>query len=62
MKFIKKDCATNLQALVDDMETTVFNAATVRRRMADAGIAGMLDVELPKKTTHVETDMPMFEV
>ena len=54
--------AMNLQALVDDMETTVFNAATVRRRMADAGIAGMLDVELPKKTTHVETDMPMFEV
>jgi NADH-quinone oxidoreductase subunit G len=54
--------AMNLQALVDDMEATVFNAATVRRRMADAGIAGMLEVELPKNTNRVVTDMPMSEV
>ena len=54
--------AMNLQALVDDMEATVFNPATVRRRMADAGIAGMLDVELPKNTNAVDTDMPLSEV
>ncbi len=54
--------AMNLQALVDDMEATVFNAATVRRRMADAGIAGMLDVELPQNTNRVDTDMPLSEV
>jgi NADH dehydrogenase/NADH:ubiquinone oxidoreductase subunit G len=54
--------AMNLQALVDDMESTMFNAATVRRRMADAGIAGMLEVELPKNTNRVDTDMPLSEV
>jgi NADH-quinone oxidoreductase subunit G len=54
--------AMNLQALVDDMESTVFNPATVRRRMADAGIAGMLEVELPKNTNRVDTDMPLSEV
>ena len=54
--------AMNLQALVDDMEATVFNAATVRRRMADTGIAGMLEVELPKNTNSVDTDMPLSEV
>ncbi len=54
--------AMNLQALVDDMESTVFNAATVRRRMADAGIAGMLEVELPQNTNRVDTDMPLSEV
>jgi NADH-quinone oxidoreductase subunit G len=54
--------AMNLQALIDDMEVTVFNPATVRRRMADAGIAGMLDVELPKNTNRVDTDMPLSEV
>ena len=54
--------AMNLQALVDDMEQTMFNAATVRRRMADAGIAGMLEVELPKNTNRVDTDMPLSEV
>jgi len=54
--------AMNLQALVDEMETTTFNAATVRRRMADAGISGMLDVALPVNTNTVETDMPLTEV
>lgn len=54
--------AMNLQALVNDMEATVFNAATVRRRMADAGIAGMLDVELPQNTNRIDTDMPLSEV
>ena len=54
--------AMNLQAIVNDMETTVFNAATVRRRMADAGVAGMHEVELPKNTNRVETDMPLSEV
>ncbi len=54
--------AMNLQALIDDMETTTFNAATVRRRMADAGIAGMLDVEPPQNTNRVDTDMPLSEV
>ncbi len=54
--------AMNLQSLVDDMEATVFNAATVRRRMADAGVAGMLEVELPQNTNRVDTDMPLSEV
>lgn len=54
--------AMNLQALVGDMQTTTFNPATVRRRMADAGIAGMLEVELPQNTNRVETDMPLSEV
>jgi NADH dehydrogenase/NADH:ubiquinone oxidoreductase subunit G len=54
--------AMNLQAIVNDMETTVFNAATVRRRMAEAGVAGMHEVELPKNTNRVETDMPLSEV
>jgi anaerobic selenocysteine-containing dehydrogenase len=54
--------AMNLQALVDNMQTTTFNPATVRRRMADAGIAGMLEVELPQNTNRVETDMPLSEV
>ncbi|MBC8203393.1 MAG: (2Fe-2S)-binding protein [Planctomycetes bacterium] len=54
--------AMNLQALVDDMEATIFNAATIRRRMADAGVAGMREVELPKNTNRVETDMPLSEV
>ena len=54
--------AMNLQAIVDDCLSTTFNAATIRRRMADAGVAGMLDVELPKITNRVETDMPMSEV
>ena len=40
--------AMNLQAIVDDCLSTTFNSATIRRRMADAGVAGMLDVELPK--------------
>ncbi|MFT4593427.1 MAG: NADH-quinone oxidoreductase subunit G [Phycisphaerales bacterium] len=54
--------AMNLKALVDDMETTTFNAATVRLRMADAGISGMLEVELPKNTNRVDTDMPLSEI
>ena len=54
--------AMNLQALVDNMQTTTFNPATVRRRMADAGIAGMLEIELPQNTNRVETDMPLSEV
>ena len=54
--------AMNLQALVDNMQTTTFNPTTVRRRMADAGIAGMLEVELPQNTNRVETDMPLSEV
>jgi NADH-quinone oxidoreductase subunit G len=54
--------AMNLQALVDDCLSTTFNPATVRRRMADAGIAGMLEVELPKNTNRVTTDMPLSEV
>ena len=54
--------AMDLQAIVDDCLSTAFNAATIRRRMADAGVAGMLDVELPKITNRVETDMPMSEV
>ncbi len=54
--------AMNLQALVDDMEATIFNPATVRRRMADAGVAGMLEVELPQNTNRVDTDMPLSEV
>lgn len=54
--------AMDLQAIVDDCLSTTFNAATIRRRMADAGVAGMLDVELPKNTNRVETDMPMSEV
>jgi len=54
--------AMNLQALVDDMETTIFNPATVRRRMADEGVAGMLEVELPQNTNRVDTDMPLSEV
>jgi NADH-quinone oxidoreductase subunit G len=54
--------AMNLQALVDNMQTTTFNPATVRRRMADAGVAGMLEVELPQNTNRVETDMPLSEV
>ena len=54
--------AMNLQALIEDMEVTVFNPATVRRRMADAGVAGMLDVELPQNTNRVDTDMPLSEV
>ena len=52
----------NLKALVDDMETTTFNAATVRLRMADAGISGMLEVELPMNTNRVDTDMPLSEI
>ncbi len=54
--------AMNLLALVGDMETTMFNAATVRRRMADVGIAGMHEVELPQNTNRIETDMPLSEV
>ena len=54
--------AMDLQALVDDSLSTTFNAATVRNRMADAGIQGMLDVEAPKDTTRLETDMPLMEV
>ena len=54
--------AMNLKALVDDMETTTFNAATVRLRMADAGISGMLEVELPMNTNRVDTDMPLSEI
>jgi NADH-quinone oxidoreductase subunit G len=54
--------AMDLQALIDDCLSTTFNAATVRRRMADAGIAGMLEVELPKSTKSVTTDMPLTEV
>jgi hypothetical protein len=30
--------------------------------MADAGVAGMLEVELPQNTNRVETDMPLSEV
>ena len=54
--------AMNLQALVEDCLTTTFNAATVRLRMADAGIAGMLEIELPHNTNSVMTDMPLSEV
>ena len=54
--------AMNLQALIDDMETTTFNPATVRLRMADAGILGMLEVELPMNTNRVDTDMPLSEL
>lgn len=54
--------AMDLQALVDDSLSTTFNAATVRNRMADAGIQGMLDVETPEDTTRLETDMPLMEV
>ena len=54
--------AINLQALIDDCLPTIFNAATVRNRMADAGVAGMLDVEIPQNAQHIETDMPLTEV
>ena len=54
--------AMDIQALVDDCLSTTFNAATIRRRMADSGVAGMLDVELPKNTNRAETDMPLSEV
>ena len=52
----------NGKALIDDMETTTFNPATVRLRMADAGILGMLEVELPMNTNRVDTDMPLSEL
>ena len=54
--------AIRLQAMIDDCLATTFNAATVRRRMADAGIAGILEVELPQPSKRVETDMPIYEV
>lgn len=54
--------AMNLQAIIDDCLPTIFNAATVRRRMDDAGITGMRELELPKNTNHVESDMPLSEV
>ncbi len=54
--------AMNLQALIQDMETTIFNPATVRMRMADSGIMGMLDVQLPINTNKVVTDMPLSEI
>jgi hypothetical protein len=54
--------AMDLQALVNDTLSTTFNAATVRNRMADAGIKGMLEVELPQNTNRLETDMPLMEV
>ena len=54
--------AMNLQAIIDDCLPTIFNAATVRRRMDDAGVVGMREVELPKSTNLVESDMPLSEV
>ena len=54
--------AMDLQAKVDDSLSTTFNSATVRHRMADAGIQGMLDVETPKDTKRLESDMPLLEV
>ena len=54
--------AMDLKALVDDSLSTTFNAATVRRRMADAGVAGMMEIESPKNVHRVETDMPMSKV
>jgi NADH-quinone oxidoreductase subunit G len=54
--------AINLQAILDDCLPTIFNAATVRRRMADAGVSGMSEVELPKNTNRVQTDMPLSEI
>jgi NADH-quinone oxidoreductase subunit G len=54
--------AINLQAIIDDCLPTIFNAATVRRRMADAGVVGISDVALPKSTNRVQTDMPLSEV
>jgi NADH dehydrogenase/NADH:ubiquinone oxidoreductase subunit G len=54
--------AINMQAILDDCLPTIFNAATVRRRMDDAGVAGMNQVELPKNTNRVQTDMPLSEV
>ncbi len=54
--------AMDLQALVNDTLSTTFNAATVRNRMADAGIKGMLEVESPQNTNRLETDMPLMEV
>jgi len=54
--------AINLQAIIDDCLPTIFNAATVRRRMADTGVVGISDVALPKSTNRVQTDMPLSEV
>jgi len=54
--------AINIQAILDDCLPTIYNAATVRRRIADAGVSGMNDVVLPKNTNRVQTDMPLSEV
>lgn len=54
--------AMELQSLVDDSLSTTFNAATVRNRMADAGIKGILGVQLPQNTNRLGTDMPLLEV
>jgi len=54
--------AMNLKSMVDDCLSTTFNAATVRHRMTNAGVTGMLDVELPQEQSRVLTDMPLSEV
>ena len=52
----------NLHALADDTLSTVFNATTVRRRMADSGIRGMLEVVLPQEVNQADSDMTLSEV
>ena len=54
--------AMNLHALADDTLSTVFNATTVRRRMADSGIRGMLEVVLPQEVNQADSDMTLSEV
>ena len=52
----------NLHALADDTLSTIFNATTVRRRMADSGIRGMLEVVLPQEVSQADSDMTLSEV
>ena len=54
--------AMDLHALVNDTLSTTFNAATVRRRMADSGIGKMLDVKQSQDVNRIESDMPLSEV
>ena len=54
--------AIDLHALVNDTLSTTFNAATVRRRMADSGIGKMLDVKQSQSVNRIESDMPLSEV
>ena len=54
--------AMDLHALVNDTLSTTFNAATVRRRMADSGIGKMLDVKQSQSVNRIESDMPLSEV